>query len=127
MPLEGRAGGSSVASLFVIQGADQGKRFDLIATPMALGRAGSNPIRLPDNEVSRRHAEVRPGEDAYLIVDLGSANGTYVNGKAVDEAPLHTGDQLRLGQTVMLFIDGPGLIDRDLTARVDMLGRTSPE
>ena len=41
-----------MASLFVIQGADQGKRFELKARPMALGRDGSNPVRLHDNEVS---------------------------------------------------------------------------
>ena len=48
-----------MASLFVIQGPDQGKRFELRGRPTPLGRDGSNPIRLHDNEVSRRHAEVR--------------------------------------------------------------------
>jgi signal transduction histidine kinase len=119
-----------VASLFVIQGADQGKRFELKAAPSALGRDGSNPIRLHDNEVSRRHAELRPGDDAgsFKIVDLGSANGTFVNGRPIDQAPLQAGDQVRLGQTVMLFTDdGAGAQGRDLTERVDMLGRASPE
>jgi signal transduction histidine kinase len=115
-----------VASLFVIQGADQGKRFELKSKPMALGRDTSNPIRLHDTEVSRRHAEVRPVEDTYRIFDLGSANGTYVNGKPVDQAPLRSGDRLQLGQTVMLFNEGP-TPERDLTARVDMLSRTSPD
>lgn len=116
-----------MASLFVIQGADQGKRFELRAKPMALGRDGSNPIRLHDNEVSRRHAEMRPVDDAYRIVDLGSANGTYVNGRPVDQAPLKSGDQVRIGQTVMLFSEGPGTSDRDLTARVDLLSKASPD
>jgi len=121
-----------VASLFVIQGADQGKRFELKARPMALGRDGSNPIRLHDNEVSRRHAELRPAEDAtapaFKVVDLGSANGTFVNGRAIDQAPLRTGDHLRLGQTVMLYSsDGPAAPGRDLTERVDVLSRTSPD
>ncbi|HMB03662.1 MAG TPA: ATP-binding protein [Isosphaeraceae bacterium] len=115
-----------MASLFVIQGADQGKRFELKSKPMALGRDNSNPIRLHDTEVSRRHAEVRPVDDAYRIFDLGSANGTYVNGKPVDQAPLRSGDRLQLGQTVMLFNEGP-TSERDLTARVDMLSRTSPD
>jgi signal transduction histidine kinase len=116
-----------VASLFVIQGIDQGRRFDLRTKPMALGRDGSNAIRLHDNEVSRRHAEVRPHNDSYRIVDLGSANGTYLNGEPVDQAPLRSGDQVRLGQTVMLFSEGSSRNERDLTARVDMLSRASPD
>jgi signal transduction histidine kinase len=116
-----------VASLFVIQGADQGKRFELRAKPMAVGRDGSNPIRLHDNEVSRRHAELRLVDDDYQIVDLGSANGTYVNGRAVDQTSLKAGDQVRIGQTVMLFSEGPGVGERDLTARVDLLSKASPE
>ena len=67
-----------MASLFVIQGADQGKRFELKSKPMALGRDQSNPIRLHDTEVSRRHAEVRPVDNSYRIVDLGSANGVLI-------------------------------------------------
>src|SRR3954464_11377983 len=117
---------TSVASLFVIQGADQGKRFELKSKPMALGRDQSNPIRLHDTEVSRRHAELRPVDDTYRIVDLGSANGTYVNGQAVDQAPLRSGDRLQLGQTVMLYNAGSGA-ERDLTTRVDMFSRTGPD
>ncbi len=117
-----------MASLFVIQGADQGKRFELKTKPMALGRDQSNPIRLHDTEVSRRHAEVRPADDSYRIVDLGSANGTFVNGQPVDQAALRSGDRLQLGQTVMLFNEGvPAERDRDLTTRVDMLSHASPD
>ena len=116
-----------MASLFVIQGADQGKRFELKSKPMALGRDHSNPIRLHDTEVSRRHAEVRPVDEAYRIVDLGSANGTFLNGQPVDQAPLRSGDRLQLGQTVMLFNAGNGGSERDLTTRVDMLSPTSPD
>jgi signal transduction histidine kinase/pSer/pThr/pTyr-binding forkhead associated (FHA) protein len=112
--------------LFVIQGADQGKRFELKSKPMALGRDNSNPIRLHDTEVSRRHAEVRHVDSMYRIFDLGSANGTYLNGKPVDQAPLRSGDRLQLGQTVMLFNEGSAP-ERDLTARVDMLSRTSSD
>jgi signal transduction histidine kinase len=94
---------------------------------MAVGRDGSNPIRLHDNEVSRRHAELRLVDDNFQVVDLGSANGTYVNGRAVDQTALKAGDQVRIGQTVMLFSDGPGASERDLTARVDLLSKASPE
>jgi len=116
-----------VASLFVIQGADQGKRFEFQSSPVALGRDNSNAVRLHDTEVSRRHAEIRLDDDQYRVFDLGSANGTFVNGHLVDQAPLRTGDRLQLGQTVMLYNEGPLGARRDLTARVDLLARSSPE
>lgn len=114
-----------MASLFVIQGADQGKRFELKSSPVALGRESSNAIRLHDTEVSRRHAEIRLDDERYRIVDLGSANGTFVNGRLIDQAPLRSGDRLQLGQTVMLYNEGAA--GRDLTARVDLLSQSHPE
>ncbi|HEU5116590.1 MAG TPA: FHA domain-containing protein, partial [Isosphaeraceae bacterium] len=120
-----------MASLFVIQGADQGRRFELRPSPMAMGRDVSNPIRLHDHEVSRRHAELRPSpgsaeSDAFQVVDLGSANGTYVNDQPVDQVLLRSGDRLRVGQTVMLFHQGAAS-SRELTERVDLLSRASPQ
>jgi pSer/pThr/pTyr-binding forkhead associated (FHA) protein len=120
--------GGAVASLFVIQGADQGKRFELAGRVVSLGRESSNTIRLHDSEVSRRHAEVRLGDDRLLrLVDLGSANGTFLNGRPVDQATLSSGDQLRLGGTVLLFSEGASHHTRDLTERVDLLARASQE
>lgn len=117
-----------MASLFVIQGADQGKKFELQARPTALGRDSSNPIRLHDNEVSRRHAEVRPIDGrSFRLVDLGSANGTFINGRPIDEAPLHSGDQVRLGRTVMLYSEGPAPAGSALTERVELLRRAGAE
>ena len=77
-----------MASLFVIQGADQGKRFEFTSSPVALGRDSSNAVRLHDTEISRRHAELRLERDGYRIVDLGSANGTFVNGQRRRPVPL---------------------------------------
>lgn len=117
-----------MASLFVIQGADQGRRFEIPGQPTAVGRDGSNPIRLHDNEVSRRHAELRPSDrQGFRLVDLGSANGTYVNGQPVDEVPLRTGDQVRIGRTLMLYSEGPAPAHSAMTERVDLLKRASPE
>ncbi len=118
-----------MASLFVIQGADQGKRFELESRAVALGRENSNPIRLHDTEVSRRHAEVRQDDEStFLVVDLGSANGTFVNGRQIDQAPIRSGDRLQVGQTVMLFSEGPATSsDRELASKVNMLGPASPD
>ncbi len=119
-----------MASLFVIEGADRGKRFELKARAVGLGRDTSNPIRLLDHEVSRKHAEVRRAADHgddFRLVDLGSANGTYLNGRAVEQAPLRPGDQVRLGQTVMVFDAAAPEGGRELTDRVDLLGLASPD
>jgi signal transduction histidine kinase len=113
--------------LFVIQGADQGKRFEFTSGPVALGRDNSNAVQLHDNEVSRRHAELRFDRQGCQIVDLGSANGTFVNNLPVDQTALHSGDRVQLGQTVMLFHQGNAGAQRDLTARVDLLARSSPD
>lgn len=108
-----------VASLFVIQGADQGKRFELSAGAVGLGRDGSNAVRLHDHEVSRRHAEVRRDGEGFRVVDVGSANGTYLNGQPIDQAPLRPGDQVKVGQTVLLF-DAASPSSREMTDRVDL-------
>ncbi|MFO0907184.1 MAG: FHA domain-containing protein [Isosphaeraceae bacterium] len=118
-----------MASLFVIQGADQGKRFELASTPISLGRDNSNPIRLHDTEVSRRHAELRRVDDSYRVVDLGSANGTFVNGQPIEQqSPLKSGDRLQLGQTVMLFTEGSSLsAEREGASRVSVMGPASED
>jgi signal transduction histidine kinase len=116
-----------VASLFVIQGADQSKRFEFNSSPVALGRDNSNAVRLHDTEVSRRHAELRLDGQAYRIVDLNSANGTFVNGHPADGTPLSSGDRVQVGQTVMLFHEGNGGTHRGLTARVDLLTKSSAD
>ena len=115
-------------SLFVIQGADQGRRYEIRGRTTPLGRDPGSAIRLHDNEVSRKHAEVRLGEDAtFRIADLGSANGTFVNGRPVDSIVLRSGDQVRIGRTILLFSEGPGSADRDLTARVELPAKGSDD
>ena len=116
-----------MASLSVIQGADQGKRFEFLSSSLTLGRDSSNAIRLQDTEISRRHAELRLERDGYRVVDLRSANGTFLNGQPVDQSVLHSGDRLQLGQTVMLYHEGSMAARTDLIARVDLLAKSSPD
>ena len=114
-----------MASLFIIQGSDQGRRFELGNVPVGLGRDSANAIRLHDNEVSRKHAEVRRTRGRYRIIDLRSANGTYLNDQVVTDAVIESGDRVRVGQTVLLFQDAPSAEVRDLTARVDLAAQGS--
>jgi signal transduction histidine kinase len=109
-----------VPSLLVVQGNEQGKRVELRGAALALGRDPANALRLSDVEVSRRHAELRPGGPGrYRVVDLGSANGTFLNGEPVDEAPLGPGDRIQVGQTVLLYSESNREAD-ELTARVEL-------
>ena len=71
-----------------------------------LGRDQNNDIMLADAEVSRRHAEVFPGPDGFYIRDLGSSNGVIVNQTKISNPYLLThGDHMRIGDSVLYFID----------------------
>lgn len=94
-------------SLFVIRGIDQGSKFELRTPSVTLGREPGNTIQLQDTEISRRHAELRLIDGRYVLVDLNSSNGTYVNGRRMEMSELTNGDQLQLGASVMLFTGAP--------------------
>lgn len=106
-----------MASLFVIQGRDQGKRFELEQPVLALGRDASNLIQLHDTEVSRYHAEIHKSDKAFRLLDLKSSNGTFVNSLRVDEHDLKSGDRIQLGRTLMIFT-GP----EDQSSAIDLAG-----
>ena len=92
-------------SLFVIQGRNRGARFDLQANEgaISIGREAGNAVQVDDNEVSRRHAEIRRVGDAYVLGDLKSSNGTFVNDARVERLELTSGDRIRLGRTVLIY------------------------
>lgn len=92
-----------MASLFVIRGRDQGQRFNLDEPEITIGRVSENTIRLHDTEVSRQHAVLQHSGDSYIVRDLNSSNGTFVNGTAAREQRLMSGDQLQVGRTLLLF------------------------
>ncbi len=110
----------SLPSLFVIQGRDQGTKFELEEGLSGLGRDSSNPIQLHDTEVSRRHAEVRREGPVLTLTDLGSSNGTYVNGRRVASHDLSSGDRVQIGGTLMLFT-GLGETPGDLSAQISIV------
>jgi hypothetical protein len=80
-----------------------GSRHEVNQQRVVLGRSRDCDIQLPDSNVSRRHAELRQEGTAYWIVDLGSTNGTEVNGKRVKRAKLREGDTITLGSTQITF------------------------
>lgn len=70
---------------------------------IVIGRSREADIRVPDEGISRRHAEIRQEDGEYWVVDLGSMNGTRVNGKRIDRQRLADGDTIVLGSTEIVF------------------------
>lgn len=91
-------------SLAVILGANAGQIYTINKARVVMGRGQGCDIQLQDSEVSRRHAmlEVR-GDDAMLI-DLGSTNGTFMEGTRIQRAPLSSHQEFSLGTTTLMFI-----------------------
>jgi hypothetical protein len=80
-----------------------GDRVPLGEYIVSVGRQGDCTIVLADPNVSRRHAEIRPAGDGFVVVDLGSTNGTRVNDARITEHHLRDGDEVRFGNTVVHF------------------------
>jgi hypothetical protein len=81
----------------------EGRRHELGAGVVVLGRSSECGIVLADANVSRQHAEVRRVGDGFVIGDLGSTNGIEVNGRRVESSPLASGDRIVLGSTEITF------------------------
>lgn len=84
-----------------------GKKFEIPAFGLRLGRSSSNDIHIPDEGLSRNHCLFEcVGESDITIVDLASANGTYVNGEALDSKPytLKIGDEIQVGSTIIKVV-----------------------
>lgn len=115
--------------LIVIKGTDEGKQFALTADAVAAGRDSTSRLRLTDTEVSRRHAEFVRSADGYRVRDVGSANGTFVNGQSVKDALLQPGDHVQIGQTVLVFtLDrGESPPVSDLADRISLITRQDVE
>ena len=112
--------------LIVLRGVDEGKQFDVSGPAVVVGRHSSNPVSLHDTQVSRRHMELRSLPDGgYQLFDLGSGNGTLLNGQPVRAAPLRTGDRIVVGQTQLLYTTGraDAPVRDELTERVRLMGR----
>jgi sigma-B regulation protein RsbU (phosphoserine phosphatase) len=90
-----------MATLLTLEGPESGRAFPLVDECSVLGRQHDSTICLSGNAVSRHHAQIlRQGGD-YFVEDLGSSNGTFVNGEQIQQATLADGDKLDLGGKVL--------------------------
>lgn len=104
-PTHGRAAkvkrGKTARTLVVTQGALAGTRIPLGDTPITIGRAEDSTVVLTDDYASTRHARLVPREGQWLLDDLGSTNGTYLDRtKVTGPTPVPIGVSMRIGRTV---------------------------
>lgn len=91
-------------TLTVQSGNDRGSTHNLPGKDMVVGRGQSSDIVLDDVKVSREHARLVYNNGMWAVLDLGSANGTYLNGQKISgQQPLANGDKIKIGDTVLVF------------------------
>ena len=93
------------AKLVVLAGPLCGEAFPLDGPALTIGRDTAAQLCIPDRLMSRRHCAVEVSEGGSFLRDLGSSNGTFVNGIPVRERALEHGDRIRVGESVLLFLD----------------------
>ena len=97
-------GDGTVAMIYIHRGPSQGSRFLITSAGASIGRAATNEIFLDDVTVSRKHAEVSVEGKRFYFTDLGSLNGSYINGVQSKKHHLQSGDEIQVGKFHMLFI-----------------------
>jgi len=102
-----------MARLVITDGKKKGDFHMLTPKGLTVGRLSSNDLSLPDEQVSRHHVRIDLLDDGYWLYDLGSMNGTRVNGKRITECLLASGDVVKVGMHEMRFED-------ETTAKVQM-------
>jgi len=90
--------------LVVIYGADLGRQYRLGPERLLIGRLHRSDILIEDSSVSREHAAIERKDGRFILEDLKSTNGTFINGESVDVRILSHGDKIRVGNTVLQFI-----------------------
>jgi pSer/pThr/pTyr-binding forkhead associated (FHA) protein len=90
-------------TLVVLDGADRGRVFESLATPVTIGREEGNSVQLNDDRVSRFHLKIQEDHDQFVLTDLESTNGTKVNGEDIQLRILRHGDVISVGRSVLRY------------------------
>ena len=94
--------------LIALSGPLKGQIFPLGEETLNLGRDQVNRISIADMAVSRRHCTIQKEDDSFRLIDLESRNGTFVGSVPVNERILKNGDQIRIVNSLFLFLTGDG-------------------
>jgi pSer/pThr/pTyr-binding forkhead associated (FHA) protein len=90
-------------TLRVLDGADRGKVYQSLSTPVTIGREEGNVVQLNDERISRFHIKIQEDLGKLVLTDLQSTNGTRVNGEEAQLRILRYGDVISLGRSVLLY------------------------
>ncbi len=101
--------GEACLVLIYPPGGEMGRRFELNADEVVLGRGSDCDVQIDRDSVSRRHARVFRVNGQWTVEDLGSTNGTYVNDLPVQRSPLHDSNFLKVGAAIFKFLTGAGV------------------
>lgn len=127
----------TLVTLRVLDGADRGRVYEGLPTPITIGREEGNSVQLNDERISRFHIKIQEDQEKLVLTDLESTNGTKVNGESTQLWILRYGDVISVGRTVLLFGSQDEIAQRlaslrgvDLSAGVthnpDELNQVSP-
>jgi pSer/pThr/pTyr-binding forkhead associated (FHA) protein len=95
-------------AILVLRGGEgEGDHYVLSSPLTNIGRHADSDISLDDITVSRRHCEITSENSRFVVRDVGSLNGTYVNQKRVDVIELTQGDELQIGKFHLVFLERP--------------------
>lgn len=95
-------------AILVLRGGEgEGDHYVLSSSLTNIGRHAESDISLDDITVSRRHCEITSENSRFIVRDVGSLNGTYVNQKRVDVIELTQGDELQIGKFHLVFLERP--------------------
>ena len=103
-------------TLRVLHGADRGRIFERLPTPVTIGREEGNSIQLNDERISRYHLKLQVDNDKVVATDLESTNGTKVNGEEIQVRIIRDGDMISVGRSLLL-VGSHSDIDRRIAAR----------
>lgn len=120
----------ALITLRVLDGADRGRTYQALSTPVTIGREEGNSVQLNDERVSRYHLKIQEDQSQFVLTDLDSTNGTKVNGEDASLRVLRFGDIISVGRSVVLFGSRQEIAERLLKndAISDPNGRTlAPE
>lgn len=103
--------GGVVAILIISRGGSAGRRIAVSSWPATIGRDGSNAVMLDDDRVSRVHARIKKRDRLFVIEDIESKNGTYLNGDRIVNSTLQSGDKIIVGDSEIIFLTPEAQID----------------
>jgi predicted component of type VI protein secretion system len=111
-------------TLRILDGADRGRVFEHLPTPVTIGREEGNTVQLNDERISRFHIKIQEDMGKLVLTDLESTNGTRVNGEDVQLRILRYGDVISVGRSVLLYGTKEQIVGRLDELREDGLKMT---